>query len=143
PDNFAEEQSYGADLTLAAAVPGLPLRGFVSGSVFRSEPDGGAVEPSVSFGVTTWSARVSLQAQLTETTSAQFFGFFRGPRAIQGGRASGFGFTSVGLNQKLMGDALSLSLRAQDPFATARFEFASENADYTELGIREPRQRSI
>ncbi len=142
-DNFATEQSYGADLTLAAALPGVPVRGFVSGSVFRSETDGGAVDPSINFGVTSWSARASLQAELMENTSLQFFGFFRGPRAIASGRSSGFGFTSLGLNQKLMGDALSLSLRFTDPFATTRFEFETENDVYSELGVRDPAQRSI
>ncbi len=142
-DNFAVEQSYGADLTLAAGIPGTQIRGFVSGSLFRSETDGGEVDPAIEFGVTTWTARASLQAPLTATTSLQFFGFFRGPRALQNGRASGFGFTSVGLQQKLMGDQLTLSLRANDPFAIARFEFESENEVYHELGIRQPRQRSI
>ena len=141
--NFATEQSYGADLTLAAAIPGTPIRGFVSGSVFRSETDGGEINPTIDFGVTSWSARTSLQAQLREGTSLQFFGFFRGPRAIANGRASGFGFTSVGLQQKFMDDALSLSLRVNDPFATTRFEFESTNEAYTELGIRDPAQRSV
>lgn len=142
-DNFAVEESYGTDLTLAAGVPGVPVRGFVSGSVFRSETDGGEVDPTISFGVTSWSARLSLQAELTPSTTAQFFGFFRGPRAILNGRAPGFGFPSLGVNQKLMGDALSLNVRVTDPFATARFEFESENTVYTELGIREPSQRSV
>jgi outer membrane receptor protein involved in Fe transport len=142
-DNFATEQSYGADLTLAAAIPKTPIRGFVSGSVFRAETDGGAVDPTVDFGVTSWSARASLQAQLRASTSLQFFGFFRGPRAIANGRSSGFGFTSLGLQQKFLGDALSLSLRLNDPFATTRFEFESENEAYTELGVRDPAQRSF
>ena len=141
--NFATEQSYGADLTLAAAIPKTPIRGFVSGSVFRSETDGGEVDPTIDFGVTSWSARASLQAQLVAGTSLQFFGFFRGPRAIANGRASGFGFTSVGLQQKLLDDALSLSVRVTDPFSTTRFEFESENEAYTELGIRDPAQRSV
>ncbi len=42
-----------------------------------------------------------------------------------------------------MGDALSLSLRANDPFGTARFEFESENEAYAELGVRDPAQRSL
>ena len=142
-DNFATEQSYGADLTLAGPIPKTPLRGFVSGSVFRSETDGGTVDPTIDFGVTSWSARASLQAQLREGTSVQFFGFFRGPRAIANGRASGFGFTSLGLQQKFMDDALSLSLRVQDPFATTRFEFESENDVFTEFGVRDPAQRSV
>jgi outer membrane receptor protein involved in Fe transport len=142
-DNFATEQSYGADLTLAGPIPKTPLRGFVSGSVFRSETDGGAVDPTIDFGVTSWSARASLQAQLREGTSVQFFGFFRGPRAIANGRASGFGFTSVGLQQKFMDDALSLSVRVTDPFSTTRFEFESENEAFTEFGVRDPAQRSV
>lgn len=142
-DNFATEQSFGADVTLAAAIPNTPVRGFVSGSVFRSETDGGEANPAIDFGVTTWSLRASLQAQVRPSTSVQFFGFFRGPRAIENGRASGFGFTSVGLQQKLLDDALSLNLRVNDPFSTTRFEFESENAAFTELGVRDPAQRSV
>lgn len=142
-DNFATEQSFGADLTLAAGIPGTPVRGFVSGSVFRAETDGGDVDPSINFGVTSWSARTSLQAQLLPNTSVQFFGFFRGPRAIANGSSSGFGFTSLGIQQKLMDDALSLSLRVNDPFSTTRFEFESGNDVYTELGIRDPAIRSF
>ena len=141
--NFATEQSYGADLTLAAAIPKTPIRGFVSGSVFRSETDGGAVDPTIDFGVTSWSARASMQAQVMANTSLQFFGFFRGPRSIANGRSSGFGFTSLGLSQKFLDNALSLSLRVNDPFSTTRFEFESENEAYTELGVRDPAQRSF
>ncbi len=111
--------------------------------MFRAETDGGATDPTVDFGVTSWSARASLQAQLRESTSLQFFGFFRGPRAIASGRSSGFGFTSIGLQQKFLDDALSLNLRVNDPFATTRFEFESANDSYTELGIRDPAQRSL
>lgn len=137
-ENLATQDSYGADLTVSA--PLGPARGFVSGSLFREtrERDGAQVVDN-----TTWSLRASLQAELTPTTSAQFFGFFRGPRAIEDGSSSGFGFTNFAVTQKLMGDDLTLNLRLSDPFGTARFEFETFNDSFEQSGFSDFSRRTV
>ena len=137
--NAGTQNSYGADVTLAAGLPGFPVRGFVSGSVFKEEFSG----VNNAFENTSYSLRTSLSAELTRTTSLSFFGFFRGPRAIEDGSSSGFGFTTFALSQKLRGDQLVLNLRASDPFSTTRFEFDTANAQFEQLGAFDPDRQSV
>ena len=120
--NFASQDSYGADLTVLAQFG--PLRGFVNGSLYQ-EVTNGASEQESAEGLT-YSLRTSVQAKLREGTDLQFFFFYRGPSKIVGGQREGFGFSTLGLNQKLS-DKLSLSARVNDVFSTARFEFATQN----------------
>ncbi|OZC01748.1 TonB-dependent receptor domain-containing protein [Rubricoccus marinus] len=119
--NFATQDSYGSDVTLLAQLG--PLRGFLSGSVYQ-EVTTGEGENESARGLT-WSARTSVQAKLREGTDLQFFLFYRGPSNIVGGSREGFGFSTLGLNQKLS-DRLSLSARLNDVFSTARFQFSTD-----------------
>jgi hypothetical protein len=139
PVNAGTQRSYGVDLTLASSVPGLPARGFLSGSVFRDEFSG----VQNAFENTSYTLRASVRAELSETTTLALFGFFRGPRAIEGGSSSGYGFTSLALSRKLRGDALVLNIRVTDPLSTTRFEFDTTNGRFDQFGASDPDRRGI
>ncbi len=59
----------------------------------------------------------------------QFFIFYRGPSEISNGRREGFGFSSLGINQKIS-DQLSLSARLSDVFSTGRFRFETTQGEF-------------
>ncbi|MDX1419841.1 MAG: TonB-dependent receptor [Rubricoccaceae bacterium] len=134
--NLDTSDSYGSDVTLAAAFG--PVRGFLSGSVYRSVTDGESVENGLASDAVTWTARGSVQYSLREGTDLQFFGFYRAPQDVEDGRISGFGFTTLGLNQKIS-DRLSLSLRVNDLFSTTRFEYRTGDGEtFIINGVRDP-----
>lgn len=139
--NLDTQDTYGADLTLATRLG--PLRGFISGSAYRSVTDGGSVETGLASDGFAWSVRGNLQAQIRKGTDVQLFGFYRAPLEVEDGRISGFGFTSLGVSQQLLGEKLRLAVRMNDVLGTARFEFDTGNADYHFLGIREPSIRQV
>lgn len=134
--NLDTQDSYGADLTLAAAAG--PVRGFASGSVSRVVTDGGSIETGLASDALSWTLRGNVQLKVREGTDLQFFGFYRAPQEVEDGRISAMGFTSLGLNQKIS-DRLSVALRVNDLLSTTRFEFRTGDGETFLLnGIRDP-----
>lgn len=121
--NLDVRDSYGADLTLAAQLLGGDLRGFLSGSLSREVQTD--ADPELATDGLVWTTRLNAQYKVREGTDLQGFVFYRGPEEIVGGRREGFVFSSIGLSQKLRDD-LQLSVRANDPFGLAKFEFQTE-----------------
>ncbi len=140
PVNFTSDESYGADLTLAAALPGNAVRGFLSGSVYRSVTDGGSVETGLAADGIGYNLRANAQVRLRPGTDLQLFGFYRGPFDVPGGRISAFGIATLGLSQKLMGERATLALRVNDVLSTSRFQWATSDPDEgtTFVGVRNP-----
>ena len=122
--NLDTQDSYGADLTLAAQLLGGAVRGFLSGSVYREVQTD--ADPDLATDGLVWSGRANAQVKVREGTDLQAFAFYRGPQQIVGGTRSGFVFSSIGLNQKIS-PSLSLSARVNDPFGLAQFEFETAN----------------
>ncbi|HYE96301.1 MAG TPA: TonB-dependent receptor [Rubricoccaceae bacterium] len=138
--NFDEDESYGADLTLALALPGNRLRGFLSGSAFRSVTDGGSIESGLAADALGWNVRGNVQANLRRGTDLQLFAFYRAPLDVPDGRISGFGVATLGLSQKLLNDRATVSLRVNDVLSTSRFQWRTEDEtrNYTFFGERNP-----
>jgi outer membrane receptor protein involved in Fe transport len=134
--NLDTQDSYGADLTLAAAAG--PARGFLSGSVSRVVTDGGSVETGLASDALSWTLRGNVQLRVREGTDLQFFGFYRAPQEVEDGRISAMGFTTLGFNQRLS-DRLSVALRVNDLLSTTRFEFRTGDGETFRLnGVRDP-----
>lgn len=143
--NLDTQDSYGADISLFGQFIGGAVRGFLSGSVARTVTDGTTTDGSTGIGVDamTYSARGSVQLKVREGTDLQLFGFFRAPQNVEDGRISGFGFTTLGVNQKI-NSALSLSARVNDLFKTARFEYSTVRDGQFELvGVRRPQIQQV
>jgi outer membrane receptor protein involved in Fe transport len=143
--NLDTQDSYGADVSLFGQFLGGGLRGFLSGSVARTVTDGTTTDGSTGIGsdAMQYSARGSVQVKVRQGTDVQFFGFYRAPLDVEDGRISGFGFTTLGVNQKIS-DALSLSARVNDLFKTARFEYLTEqDGQFRLIGVRRPQIQQI
>lgn len=121
-ENLDTETSYGADLTLAAALPGGNVRGFLNGSVFQEVL---AEQSEETVDGLSWRLSANLSGKVREGTNVQLFYFYRGPSNTINGRRYGFGFGSIGVNQKVS-DNLQLAVRLNDPLRTGRFRFDSE-----------------
>ncbi|CAN5587012.1 TonB-dependent receptor [soil metagenome] len=141
-ENLQTDESYGADITLAAAL-GTALRGFLSSSIYRSVTDGGNIETGLASDAIGWNARGSVQSQLRPGTNLQLFGFYRAPLEVPTGRISGFGFASLGLSQRVLNNQGTVSLRLNDVFSTSRFQWRSEAANYTFVGVRDPQIQQL
>jgi outer membrane receptor protein involved in Fe transport len=139
--NLDSQSTYGTDLTLMAQFGGV--RGFVSGSAYRSVTEGGSIETGLASDGFVWSLRGNLQARLRPGTNLQVFGFYRAPMEVEDGRISAFGMATLGLSQNLMGESLRLNLRMNDVFKTARFEFDTGNENYHFVGVRQPRMQQV
>jgi outer membrane receptor protein involved in Fe transport len=137
--NFDSDESYGADLTLMAAL-GQRLRGFASASVFRSVTSGGNLEAGLGSDGLGWSARGNIQAQIRPGTDLQLFAFYRAPFEVPDGHISGFGIATLGISQKLMADRATLALRVNDVLSTSRFRWRQDDPDrgYVFDGYRDP-----
>lgn len=141
-ENLDVDNSYGLDLTLGLQF-GRRLQGFLSGSVYRTVTSAGSIETGLGTDALAYTLRGNLTAQVRPGLSAQVFGFWRSPMHSIDGRMSGFAMTSIGLRQQLLGEQASLSLRINDPFDLARFEFVSNRGDIIIEGFRDPALRRI
>jgi outer membrane receptor protein involved in Fe transport len=138
--NYPSDESYGADLTLMAALPGNRARGFLAGSVYRSVTESASIETGAATDAIGWNIRGNVQAQLRPGTDLQLFAFYRAPLDIPTGRISGFGIATLGISQKLLRDRATLSLRVNDVLSTSRFEWVQDDAAQgsTFDGFRDP-----
>jgi len=143
--NFDSDESYGADLTLAAQLGGGRYRGFLSGSVYRSVTDGGSIEAGLGSDGIGWSVRGNVQARLRQGTDLQLFAFYRGPLDVPDGHISSFGIGTIGISQKLMGDRATLAVRVNDFLSTSRFRWTQDDpaGGYTFDGFRDPDIRQV
>jgi outer membrane receptor protein involved in Fe transport len=133
--NLDSDESYGADLTLAARI-GQALSGFVSTSVYRTVTSAGNVQSGLQADAVAWTVRGNLTTRLAPNLTAQLFGFYRSPMETIDGRISSFSITNIGLRQSLMNERASISLRASDPLNMGRFEFTSTTPDFSQTGFR-------
>jgi outer membrane receptor protein involved in Fe transport len=139
--NLDSQSTYGSDVTLMAQFG--KVRGFLSGSAYRSVTEGGSIETGLASDGFLWSVRGNVQATLRPGTSVQAFAFYRAPMEVEDGRISAFGIASLGLSQQLMGDRLRLNLRLNDVFSTSRFEFNTGNENYNFQGVRNPQLQQV
>jgi outer membrane receptor protein involved in Fe transport len=139
--NLDSQSTYGTDVTLMAQFGGM--RGFLSGSAYRSVTDGGSIETGLASDGFVWTLRGNLQARLREGTNLQVFAFYRAPLNVEDGRISAFGVATLGLSQQFLGDRMRLNVRVNDVLKTARFEFDTGNDNYHFIGVRQPHMQQV
>jgi outer membrane receptor protein involved in Fe transport len=139
--NLDSQSTYGTDITLMMQFG--PLRGFLSGSAYRSVTEGGSIETGLASDGFVWSLRGNLQARLRQGTNLQMFAFYRAPMDVEDGRISAFGIATLGISQQLMGDRLRLNVRVNDVFSTSRFEFDTGNEHFNFYGVRDPKLQQV
>ncbi|MBI4546297.1 MAG: TonB-dependent receptor, partial [Gemmatimonadetes bacterium] len=117
--NLDHSASWGADVNGQFKL-GRTFSGLAGFNVFKMVTDGGS-ESTLSSDAVTWMARVNGTLNLNPTTALIVNYFYRAPMNFERGRFSRIANANVSVRRKLYGDRATLTLRASDPFNTARF----------------------
>jgi ferric enterobactin receptor len=139
--NLASAESYGTDLVVTGGLP--KLRGMVSASIFRLMTDGSNVESGMASDAFTWNARANLTWSITPRLNAQYFLFHRAPLNLEQGRISSLTMSNVALQQKVLGDKGTVTLRVADPFDAMRMSFRTQDANHLQDSWRKPESRIV
>jgi len=116
--NLAKSNSWGTDLNGTLKL-GPRFSGLAGFNIFKMVTDGGSTSAtSLSSNAVTWSYRLNVSSQLTQTLIAQGNYFYRAPMNFERGQFSAVKQAGFSLRQKLYGDAEAVSLRVVDPFHT-------------------------
>lgn len=140
--NMATSDSYGAEVIASFRVPDL-FNAFASVSAFQVTTDGTNVGSDVSSDAFGWSARMNATVEVRPGSSIQFFTFYRSPMDIERGRISSFSMATLAVQQKLLNDRASISLRFQDVFDTMGFRFESMGPNFYQESERDFQSRGI
>ena len=79
--NADNSDQYGVDAT--SSLRSGPFNGFLSLSAYQQTTDASNVEAGLGSETFTWNARLSLGYKLTESTSLQYFHFYRGAQELE------------------------------------------------------------
>ena len=126
-DNFATEDSYGAEL-VGSLTLGDTFKGNASVNAYKQVTNGSNLSSSLSSNALGFRTRASLSADLGWGIAMQASQHYQAPMDIPGGREGARFRTNVALQKKLLGDRLTLNLRARDLFG-AREEVVERLSD--------------
>jgi outer membrane receptor protein involved in Fe transport len=87
--------------------------------------DGGSIRST-----TAWNVRTSNTFKLKWGTSIQLMSMYNGPSITAQGEREGFFMTNIGIRQDLLKRKISLTLNVRDVFASSKYAYTSEGADF-------------
>lgn len=141
-DNFATEDSYGAELTASLRL-GQWLNTNFSFNAYKRVTDGSNVRNDLSSSGYGYSTRGMAMIRVQPTLSLQLMQFYRSPIDVPGGRISSFTMTNIALRQELWNGRASLGLSAHDVFDTMGFSSERETDQYYQLFTRDFGRRGV
>jgi outer membrane receptor protein involved in Fe transport len=130
-ENLTRARAMGAD----GSVRSRPADGIVvtlAGSVARDET---TAEVFRSSGVYA-TARLTVDLQVAENTTAQFYAYRRSAQAIEQGEILPAFTSDLALTQLLAGDRARVTLRLNDPLRSDRLEYRIADATFTQESRR-------
>jgi ferric enterobactin receptor len=133
--NVATSDSYGADLN--GSLRFGRVSGFGGFSAYQQVTDGSNLSSDVSNKAFGWSTRGNASLKVSPSLDVQGFIMYRAPMKNEQGRMSAMTMTNIGIRQKLMGDAASVSLRVMDPFNTMAMGFVTSDDTYYQTSRRQ------
>lgn len=133
--NIATTDSYGSDVTLALGSGGR-VSGFIGGSAYHQRNDASNLDPSLSASTYGWNVRTNTALRLTRRVDAQALLAYVGRTTVDQGWNAARTRVSFGVRDKLLADRLSLTLRINDPFSTARERSATLDPAFMQINDR-------
>ena len=133
--NIATTDSYGTDATVALGSGGR-LSGFIGGSAYHQRNNASNLDPSLSASTFGWSARTNMAFRVSRKIDAQALVSYTGRATVDQGWNAARTRVSFGLRDKLLADRLSLTLRINDPFNTARDRSATLDPEFVQINDR-------
>jgi outer membrane beta-barrel protein/carboxypeptidase family protein/TonB-dependent receptor-like protein len=118
PANVTSADAYGTDLTVA--VSGGRVNGFVGGGAYKQQSNASNLAPNLSLSTFGWSARTNVTIKISGTVDAQALVNYQAAQDVEQGRNASRTRVNFAARKKLRNDRLNVTLRANDPFNTAR-----------------------
>jgi hypothetical protein len=118
PTNVTTADAYGTDVTVA--VSGGRVNGFIGGAAYQQQSNASNLAPNLSLSTFGWSARTNVTLNLSRTLDAQMLVYYQAAQDIEQGRNASRTRVNFAARKKLRNDRLNVTLRANDPFNTAR-----------------------
>jgi len=125
--NVATTRTLGTDVNATIRKGRLNLTTGLGVQDYKSEAGALSTE---AFG---WTASTNLSFAFSKLLDGQVMANYRAPREVEGGRQLAFFMTNFALRRKLWNNAGNLTLRAQDPFNTARFAIRTTTGQVSEV----------
>lgn len=132
--NFSTRTTWGADLS--GNLRGTRLSGFGGFSAYHMVVDAGNVEPGVSVGALTWSARASATWRPGPRTEVQATAGYRAPFQSVAGRFGAYVTDDLALRHTLSAGRAAVTLRLTDPLGLTRYELAGIDPESVQLTTR-------
>ncbi len=117
--NIATNDAFGTDATLALGGGGQ-LSGFIGASAFHQQSNTANIDPTLASNTFGWSVRTNMAYRVSPVVDAQVLVAYTAPMNVEQGWNAARTRVSMAVREKFMADRLSLTLRAVDPFNTAR-----------------------
>ena len=133
--NIATTDSWGTDVTVSLS-GGTRVSGFIGGGAFHQRSNAGNLDPTLSASTFGWSVRSNTAFRLSRSVDAQALVAYVGRTTVEQGWNAARTRISFGIRDKLIADRLSLTLRAIDPFKTARERSATVDPAFTQISDR-------
>lgn len=141
-ENFSTENSYGAELVGSLTLDDM-FKGNASFNAYKQVTDGSNLSSALSSNAIGFRTRGSVSADLGWGVSLQAAQFYQAPMDIPGGRRDARIWTNVALQKKLLGDRLTLNLRARDLFGARNEVTVRQSERYYRRYSRESDPRSV
>jgi hypothetical protein len=118
PANVTTADAYGTDVTVA--VSGGRVNGFVGGGAYQQQSNASNLAPNLSLSTFGWSARTNVTINVSRTIDAQALVNYQAAQDVEQGRNASRTRVNFAARKKLRNDRVNVTLRANDPFNTAR-----------------------
>jgi outer membrane receptor protein involved in Fe transport len=129
--NLSRTRAYGADGSVRVR-PTDRTAITVAGSVAHMETTGDVFRSSGVFA----TARLTIDLQIAEHTTAQLYAYRRSAQAIEQGEILPAFTSEMALTQRLAGNRGRVTLRVSDPLRSDRLEFRIADANFTQESRR-------
>jgi hypothetical protein len=90
-----------------------------------------------------WTARTNVSFRVSKTFDMQGLAFYQAPMTVEQGRSSSRARFSMAARQKLMNDALSVTLRVIDPFKLSHERFTTIDPRFNQVSDRTRAERAL
>lgn len=136
-DNIQKQKTYGFELS-GTYVPFAFLNFNGGASYFKSEYEGTVTGGSRNSGGDAWFTRLSTTVRLPYDFDIQMNANFASAMITPQGTTKGRVFSDIGIKKTLFDKALTLSLRATDPFKTMQFSSEYYGTNFTSINEFKP-----
>jgi hypothetical protein len=140
-ENVASVRALGAQVSTMLRSMGR-FSGNVSAGIHHEDRDASNLSADYSGSYLRWNANGNLTANIDRTLALQGMLFYNSPQELPQGRRSSMVMSNIGLRKQLLDNRATVTLRVQDPFDVARFNFETRDRTHVQIARNEFGMRS-